>query len=219
MLANTERDELYILSFNCKNIKTSGPFLYEMSKAYEVILIQEHWLFDFELQLLNEIHENINGIGKAVDSDNNFEFSNLRRGYGGVAILWSQKIDKYIKPLNDGGTRIQCIEISIKNPILLISVYLPTRVENDRFEEFSDCLNQLYEIIQKFEITHEIIIGGDFYEDISKNNNSRRANKMKTIMKECNLQTNFKGPTFINTQGIDVSEIDYFFFNKFDRTS
>ena len=42
---------------------------------------------------------------------------------------------------------------------------------------------------------------------------------MKTMMKECNLQTNFKGPTFINTQGIDVSEIDYFFFNKSDRTS
>ena len=81
MFANYERDEQYILSFNCKNIKTSGPFLYEMSKVYEVILIQEHWLFDFELQLLNEIHENINAIGKAVDSDNNFEFSNLRRGY------------------------------------------------------------------------------------------------------------------------------------------
>ena len=42
---------------------------------------------------------------------------------------------------------------------------------------------------------------------------------MKTMMKECNLQTNFKGPTFINRQGIDVSEINYFFFNKSDRIS
>ena len=121
--------------------------------------------------------------------------------------------------MNDGGTRIQCIKISINNPILLISIYLPTRVENDRFEEFSDCLDQLYEIIQNFETTHEIIVGGDFNEDFSKYNNSRRANKMKTTMKECNLQTNFKGPTVINTQGIDVSEIDYFFFNKSDRIS
>jgi hypothetical protein len=86
-------------------------------------------------------------------------------------------MDKYIKPLNDGGTIIQCIKISINNPILLISIYLPTRVENDRFEEFSDCLDQLYEIIQNFETTHEIIVGGDFNEDISKYNNSRRANK------------------------------------------
>lgn len=42
VLVNKERNKLYILSFNCKNIKTYGSFLYEMSKLYEVILIQEH---------------------------------------------------------------------------------------------------------------------------------------------------------------------------------
>jgi endonuclease/exonuclease/phosphatase family metal-dependent hydrolase len=79
--------------------------------------------------------------------------------------------------------------------------------------------DQIHLKVQNFETTHEIIVGGDFNEDFSKYNNSRRANKMKTTMKECNLQTNFKGPTVINTQGIDVSEIDYFFFNKSDRAT
>jgi len=33
-------------------------------------------------------------------------------------------------------------------------------------------------------------------------------------MEECNLATNTKGPTFVNVSGINVSEIDYFLFNK-----
>jgi hypothetical protein len=42
-------------------------------------------------------------------------------------------------------------------------------VENDRYEEYSECIDQIFEIIQKYQNSHEIVIGGDFNEDISKN--------------------------------------------------
>jgi hypothetical protein len=53
--------------------------------------------------------------------------------------------------------------------------------ENDRYEEYSECIDQIFEIIQKYQNSHEIVIGGDFNEDISKNNNSRRASKLKEL--------------------------------------
>ncbi|CAC5374572.1 unnamed protein product [Mytilus coruscus] len=61
--------------------------------------------------------------------------------------------------------------------------------------------------------THEIIIGGDFNEDLyNLSNNSRRKQKLDELMVECKLKTNSKGLTFINVNGIDTSEIDYFLY-------
>jgi endonuclease/exonuclease/phosphatase family metal-dependent hydrolase len=60
--------------------------------------------------------------------------------------------------------------------------------------------------------SHEIVIGGNFNEDISKNTNSRRASKLKELIANCELQINFHGPTFINAKGVEVSEIDYFLY-------
>lgn len=79
---------------------------------------------------------------------------------------------------------------------------------------YSDCFDQLYEIVQKYSSTHDIIIAGNFNEDISTIiNNSRRFLKLRTFMDECNLATN-TGPTFVNVNGVDISEIDYFLFNN-----
>ena len=91
----------------------------------------------------------------------------MPRGYGGVAVLWRKSLDKYmyIKSLPDGGNRIQCVKIKLKEPILVVSVYLPTKTTNDNFETFEDCFDQLNEINQKYELTHKVLIGGDFNED------------------------------------------------------
>jgi exonuclease III len=110
------------------------------------------------------------GTGKAVNTgDEDFIFTRCHRGYGGVAILWSKCIDPLVKLFKEGNSRIQCIELKTNIPILCISTYLPTKVENDRYEEYSECIDQIFEIIQKYQNSHEIVIGGDFNEDISKN--------------------------------------------------
>ena len=176
---------------------------------------QQHWLFHSELDLINEIHPNLAGTGKSVDMNDPILPNSMPRDYGGVAILWKKSIDQYIRPTSDGSERIQCIEINTETSHLIINVYLPTKSNNDQFDTYSDCFDQLYEIVQKYSINHEIIIAGDFNEDIStKISNSRRAVKLRTYMAECNLATNTKDPTFVNVSGIDVSEIDYFLFNK-----
>ncbi|CAC5396747.1 unnamed protein product [Mytilus coruscus] len=202
---------------NCLNLK------YKMMKSYpkwtithvDIILLQEHWLFDHELNLLDELNTQFSGKGKSIDSGKNTCDLLIKsvRGYGGVAIIWDHSFDQYVKPIIDGNNRIQCIELALKNQILLVSAYLPTKAEIDKFEEFSECIDQLFEIIQKYELTHNIVIGGDFNEDISKINNPRRALKLKKkIIDECNMKVDFKGPTFINVRGEEISEINYFIY-------
>ncbi|CAC5411213.1 unnamed protein product [Mytilus coruscus] len=192
---NNSKDTLNILSFNCKNIKTTGQFFQEIQKPADIILIQEHWIFHFELQLLKELHPKIVGVGKAVDSSDPIATSHMPRGYGGVAVLWQKSIERFINPLPDGSSRLQCIELVIDKPQIIISVYLPTKSSNDSYDIFLDCLDQLYEIIQKYGGTHEIIIEGDLNEDLyNPSNNSRRKQKLNELMVEY------------------TSEIDYFLY-------
>jgi hypothetical protein len=60
----------------------------ELEKEVDLYLIQEHWLFDCQLDLLNEIHNDYIGIGKAVDSNDPIPPIQMPRGYGGVAIFF-----------------------------------------------------------------------------------------------------------------------------------
>jgi endonuclease/exonuclease/phosphatase family metal-dependent hydrolase len=69
------------------------------------------------------------------------------------------------------------------------SIHLDHRIAT----EYSECIDQIFEIIQKYQNSHEIVIGGDFNEDISKNNNSRRVSKLKELIADCELQINFHG--------------------------
>ena len=64
--SNTCKYVLKILDFNCKNILTCGPFFQELNNSIDIYLLQEHWLFDCQLNLLNEIHQQYTGVGKAV---------------------------------------------------------------------------------------------------------------------------------------------------------
>ena len=65
---------------------------------------------NFQLNMIGEIGTDICYEAKAVDMNNNIQPAQVPRGYDGVAILWKKQIDHLIKPLSDGGERIQCVE-------------------------------------------------------------------------------------------------------------
>ena len=65
--------------------------------------------------------------------------------------------------LPDGDNRIQAIEISTtKKPICLINVYLPSRGTDKGHDAYRAALDILKELLLKYQITHSIIIAGDF---------------------------------------------------------
>jgi exonuclease III len=77
----------------------------------------------------------------------------MPRGYGGVTIIWRENIDHLIKILTDGAERIQCEEINSNNDtkFLVASVYLPSKESHEYVDEFYDCIDQLYEIYQRYQ--------------------------------------------------------------------
>ena len=77
----------------------------------DVFLIQEHWLFNCPIDLLNEIHQNLIGIGKSVDDKDPIQPSHMPRGYGGVGILWRKEIDHLISAVAIGNEHIQTLQI------------------------------------------------------------------------------------------------------------
>ncbi|CAC5398600.1 unnamed protein product [Mytilus coruscus] len=201
-----------ILDFNCKNILTCGPLFTELKNSIDIYLLQEHWLFHCQLKLLNDILHNYNGIGKAVDSNDPITPWRMPRGYGGTAILWKKDLDSIVTPLTIGNNRIQCIEINGDPNLIVISVYLPCKSSTNSQTEFQECIDLLNEIMTTYEQTHQIIIGGDFNEEIFGSNSSMRQKYIVTFMDEHRLCTKEVGKTFISANGksiINISKCEF----------
>ena len=143
----------------------------------------------------------------------------MPRGYGGVAILWKKDIDHMIKPIDLGSERIQCVKIkeSCNSNILLTSVYLPAKGSKNHLAEYQEAIDQLYELHQKYNETHKIIIGGDINENLNEPTNTQRNLYRWDFIDECCLKYDNTAKTFVNPLGQESSEIDYFLHNLSNR--
>ena len=61
--------------------------------------------------------------------------------------------------------------------------------------------------MQKYKDSHDILISGDLNEDLSKDIKSGRSTALKIFMQEIHLVTNHVGETFIDSNGVEKSEI------------
>ena len=110
------------------------------------------------------------------------------------------------------------IEICAINPLLVISVYLPSRkyVRKDSStgdpSEFESILAQLAEIIKTYESSHNIVLCGDMNSSLLKRQGNERDQMLSHFTKAMNLHSYQQGlPTFFHENGKDTSEIDYIF--------
>ena len=206
---------LRIISFNCKNIKTCGPVLHKLFIKNDIILIQEHWLFQAQIHLIGELHSQINYAAKGVDINDPLLPISMPRGYRGVAVIWKNEIDHLVRPIQDGSEKIQAVEIQGKagDRLLLISVYMPAKGSKNHQIEYHDCVDQLYELYQKYRDSHTIVIGGDMNEDLNNPISNKRNQYLLDFIRETQLAYNNSSKTFVNSMGQETSEIDYFLHN------
>lgn len=66
------------------------------------------------------------------DSELNKEINYLKRWGSSCSMVQTKA---------ESNKRIQCIEINIEKHVLL-SAYLPTKMKNDRYDEYSECIDQ-----------------------------------------------------------------------------
>ena len=94
------------------------------------------------------------------DCDHPISNCKVPRGKGGIAIMWPQLMDRYIKRLEDGNNRIMAIEIqSTSKAICLVDTYLLTKMSNS-VSEYRECLDIIQTIIEKYESTDEMVLCG-----------------------------------------------------------
>ena len=162
--------------------------------------------------MLGEVSDNICFAGKGVDINNQIQPVQMLRGYAGVAILWKQDLDSSVASLPDSGERLQCIEfiVGTGEKILLFSAYLPSSSSKDSISEYHETVDQLYEILQKYQHSHSLIIGGDLIEDLSNTSQiDKRKRYLLNFINEFELKFSSDGKTFINSAGQECSDTDY----------
>ena len=58
MMGRMGRPTINLSSINIEGVKTNIPFLIDLSKVYQLIGVQEHWLNDFEKNIFNNLIPN-----------------------------------------------------------------------------------------------------------------------------------------------------------------
>ncbi|VDI67835.1 Hypothetical predicted protein [Mytilus galloprovincialis] len=217
LIKQDKKQDIIIGTLNVQNVKSNALYIKNWLRDVHVLCIQEHWLFNAEKKIIAEITENSGYIAKSVDDNDDPDFNvSMKRGYGGVAIIWKKEINENIKELIDGGDRIQAIHIQQGDkPICLINVYMPSDSKNADIE-YKDTLAQIDEMIEKYKDTHEIIVCGDMNGSLDRNS-TPHDKILKTFCKEKCIGNTEKCPvkeTFYHQTGKSKGQIDYFLFKS-----
>ena len=70
-----------VITYNCQGIKSSIHDIYELTKHYDLIFLQEIWLFTYELSILSTVNSEFESFGISAIDDSN-----------GMAMVWYKKI-------------------------------------------------------------------------------------------------------------------------------
>ena len=130
-----------------------------------MLFIQEHWLSDGQLPILNNLstsHCSFSVCG--FNSDEVLQ----GRPYGGCAILWRQGFCHDIVFLDSGSRRVCAIRCSFDfGNVVFINCYMPYESNDLSRAEFSNHLEVIKCILEGNGGCH-VIIGGDFNVDINR---------------------------------------------------
>ena len=133
-----------------KIIETNEVYVSELLKTYDILAIQEQWLFSFQLAQLEVTVVTHHVFSKTVDENNPLPPTQKPGGYGGVAILFRTNMDVKIKKLIHRENRIVVIEVQSTPPVCICNVYMPSRNSkgNSKSDDnYQSCLDQIGEVL------------------------------------------------------------------------
>ena len=96
-MASADVLPLVIGSYNCRSFNSAKcDFIAGIFAKVDILLIQEHWLAEAQLQSLSSVDRNI--LYNGVSGFDNSELL-LGRPFGGCAILWRSTLAARISPV------------------------------------------------------------------------------------------------------------------------
>jgi len=113
-----------IISWNIQNFKTNNLWLQQFNLQYDMILLQETWLFNYESNLIENSFRDYKCV--SASSMPNYRNGVKGRPYGGTAILVKKQFENSIKEVDSSDPRLLSILLDTKKgKLLVINVYLP----------------------------------------------------------------------------------------------
>lgn len=193
-------------------MKRNASTLINIAREESFICLQETWLWTFEESVLENLIPRYETFTRCSDVNENISNFQIPRGNGGIAIIWPKTWTNSVKKLDDGNERIQAVEIvTIESRLCIVNVYLPTLRLPSSKESYSEHLDILHNIIEKYSNTHKVIVCGDFNGSLSESHLNPHDMLFKDFLNEHVLfkHPDYKDiPTFIGHTGA-TSQIDY----------
>ena len=159
-------DHIHIVSYNCRGWNSGQIAVCELLQSCDICLIQEHWLFHDQLNLLN-IDSNLLFVGvSAMDSSKLL----LGRPYGGCAILFRRSLISCISRLDSPSKHFCAVRLqdNAGSTTLIVCVYLPfSDGSSESSNEFLVTLGELEGFIDRYSSDY-LIIAGDLNVDFNR---------------------------------------------------
>ena len=176
-----------LISVNIEIFNTNMVFLETLLKDFQIIAIQEHWLYGFEKGKLIDFCEKQRICMMIKSTDNNYPLTPLQRprGKGGVAILWSKRLDQYVTTLVNPICAIQ-VE-TLQGRLIIINCYLPCSGNKEAEKDFVNVAGEMREIIVKCKQSSDVILLGDMNASLFPDPPLVRDKYLKDILSEMNL--------------------------------
>ena len=147
-----------VVSYNLHGFNQGLPLLSSLCQSFDIICIQEHWLYPKELSMLDNVHSDF--VSVCTSALTKVLGSGVRHGrpFGGVGILIRKSMLSSFKCV---ARRERFIAIVIGN-VLLFNVYMPVNTGTAEYNEEVHCvLSDIMAIIHDYGATR-VIVGGDF---------------------------------------------------------
>ena len=179
-------------------------------EKYDIILLQEHWLWTFEADVLGDLFPDHDYTIKCADHQENIPNDVRRHGKHGIATAWKRSISHLVEVYPDGSERICVITIKcLPSPICIINVYMPAQGSEDFKMTYADHLDQIFEIKQKFS-DHITVLGGDLNGSVTAPTYPHD-HKLKALLNEIHMvpPDNYQNHNTIFSHNGSKRQIDY----------
>jgi hypothetical protein len=199
-----------IATINIENFKTNLQYVHDLLSQVDLLCVQEHWMYNYEIPTIKQYIPEVCYQVKCVDDANPISPQFRKKGNAGVMTIWPKSIDKNVTPLPDGSHRTLVTQLgNTSRPLFLINSYMPTV---GAAENYSNVLDEVFELIQKYKEKGDIIWLGDLNASFHRANPSSNDKKFKSFCSELHLKPPDDAdvrPTYHHFVGGIKSKIDH----------
>lgn len=209
-------EDLTLATINIDGIKSNTAYVQHLLNRFHLVLVQEHWLHNYELHILKEMFPSASIEIKCHDDNLLIPPDRRKRGVAGVATLWSNKHDNLITPLKEGSPR--CVTVLVETsvgPVAIVNTYLPTEGSHDKVHSYEDILDEVFELKQRYP---RMIWAGDLNGDFNRCPPSSNDRKLVSFCHEMGFEaTQDTEPSYYHFSGNSSSRIDHILQNPRDN--